>query len=60
MQQDPDELEKPCFDPDYRQTVRSLANERLDYGRMFKDKYIYTTKIAGDLERLANVQEHTI
>ena len=60
MQQDPDELENVCLDPDYRETARSLARELLDYGRTFNDGHLATTKMAGDLARLAHGPEQLI
>jgi uncharacterized sulfatase len=52
MERDPDELENFCADPAYRDTVRTLANELLAYGRTFHDERIEDPKFAGDLRDL--------
>lgn len=54
MQQDPDELKNFCFDPEYREIVRTLAKEIIDYGKRFNDTGTSIAKIAEDLQQLAN------
>jgi len=57
MQQDPDELKNFCFNPEYRELVRTLSKELLDYGKRFNDARISVTKVAEDLKQLAEGSE---
>lgn len=50
LEQDPDELKNFCFDPEHRETVRTLAVELIAYGKKFKDPRVDDAKMAADLE----------
>jgi len=49
LQTDPDELHNVFQRPEYRDTLRSLAQGLLAYGRRFKDHYVTDPKMNADL-----------
>jgi len=50
MDKDPDELKNFFLDPEYRQIVRDLAAQLIEYGRKFKDGRTSVAKIKADLQ----------
>jgi hypothetical protein len=53
MKIDPDEVKNFCFDPEYREVVRTLAAEILEYGKKYNDMRVSVKSIAEVLAILA-------
>ncbi|MDP6633303.1 MAG: sulfatase-like hydrolase/transferase [Phycisphaerae bacterium] len=54
MEKDPDELKNFFLDPEYRQIVRDLSAQLIEYGRKYKDGRTSVATIKADLDWAAN------